>query len=78
MIEMPDRRASDAGSPSEHLSDTELLEEALRDAMAAHAAGLLAAPFGLDLIALARARHRAALADTQQRPPGKDPNPDTA
>lgn len=48
-------------------SDSALLEEALQEAVDAHAAGLLAAPFGLDTVALARARRRALRADIRRR-----------
>jgi hypothetical protein len=44
-------------------SDTDLVTDALRDAVAAHEAGELAAPFGLDEIALRRARRRALRSD---------------
>lgn len=48
------------------VSDTALLAEALQDALAAHAAGLLAAPFGVDVVALARARRRALRSDIRR------------
>lgn len=53
-------------------SDTALLEDALQDALEAHAEGLLAAPFGVDELALARARQRAAEAD-RRRQDGRQP-----
>ena len=43
-----------------------LLEEALQDALDAHASGLLAAPFGVDEVALKRARRRALRADIRR------------
>jgi hypothetical protein len=61
-----DSRAEPAGSDAD-TSDAALLEEALQDAIKAHSAGLLAAPFGLDAIALARARRHAAFADQRRR-----------
>jgi hypothetical protein len=48
------------------LSDTALLEDALQGAISAHAAGLLAAPFGVNEVALRRARRRAIRADAAQ------------
>lgn len=48
-------------------SDSALLEDALQEAVDAHAAGLLAAPFGLDTVALARARRRALRADIRRQ-----------
>lgn len=48
------------------MTDTALLEEALQDAVDAHAAGLLAAPFGIDEVALWRARRRALHSDLKQ------------
>lgn len=59
--------ATDPDSFDDGTSDVDLLEEALQDAIAAHDAGLLAAPFGVDAVALARARRRAALADADRR-----------
>jgi hypothetical protein len=47
-------------------SDSELLEDALQEALDAHAAGLLAAPFGVDEVALKRARRRALRADIKR------------
>jgi hypothetical protein len=53
-------------------SDTALLEDALREALAAHAAGQLAAPFGLDEVALRKARREAARRDTKKLARGDD------
>jgi hypothetical protein len=47
-------------------SDAALLEEALQQALDAHKAGLLAAPFGVDEVALKRARRRALRADIRR------------
>lgn len=47
-------------------SDSDLLEDALQEALDAHAAGLLAAPFGVDEVALKRARRRALRADIKR------------
>lgn len=54
-------------------SDSDLLEEALQDALDAHAAGLLAAPFGVDEVALKRARRRALRADIRRLLAEQDP-----
>lgn len=54
-------------------SDSDLLEEALQDALDAHAAGLLAAPFGVDEVALRRARRRALHADIRRLLAEQDP-----
>lgn len=48
------------------MSDTALLENALQEAVDAHAAGLLAAPFGVDETALRRARRRALRSDLRR------------
>jgi hypothetical protein len=48
------------------MSDTALLEEALQAAVDAHAAGVLAAPFGVDELALKRARRRALRSDLRR------------
>jgi hypothetical protein len=53
-------------SPDTGVSDSALLEDALSEAIDAHSAGRLAAPFGLDEIALARARRRALRADIKR------------
>lgn len=71
--------ASEPASVDSSTSDVALLEEALQEAIDAHEAGLLAAPFGVDAVALARARRRAALADQRrqiERQPG-DSHPDS-
>jgi hypothetical protein len=47
-------------------SDAALLEEALQQALDAHDAGLLAAPFGVDEVALRKARRRALRADIRR------------
>lgn len=60
-------QANEGASSDADMSDTALLEEALQDAIDAHSAGLLAAPFGVDAVALARARRRAAVADQRRR-----------
>jgi hypothetical protein len=72
MIEKPAAQSGDDGATAvsapaiDAMSDTELLEAALRDAIDAHAAGLLAAPFGVDAVALARARQRALRSDMRR------------
>jgi hypothetical protein len=48
-------------------SDTTLVEDALAAALDAHAAGKLAAPFGLDEVALSATRRRANRADIARR-----------
>lgn len=53
-------------SPDTGMTDSELVEDALNEAVDAHSAGLLAAPFGIDEIALARARRRALRADIKR------------
>jgi hypothetical protein len=58
------------------LSDAELLEEALQDAVDAHETGLLAAPFGVDDVALARARRRALRADIRRQLAGQPDSDD--
>jgi hypothetical protein len=47
-------------------SDSALLEIALQEAIDAHAAGILAAPFGVDDLALIQARHRAGRSDMRR------------
>ena len=51
---------------SEELSDLELLTVALADATGAHQRGELAAPWGVDEMALRRAERRARHADTTE------------
>jgi hypothetical protein len=65
---LSDATSEESGSvPTEaDTSDTALLEEALQAAVDAHAAGLLAAPFGVDEIALKRARRRALRSDLRR------------
>jgi hypothetical protein len=53
-------------SPETGMTDSALLEDALNEAVEAHEAGQLAAPFGLDEVALARARRRALRADLKR------------
>jgi len=53
-------------SPDTGMTDSALLEDALSEAVDAHSAGRLAAPFGVDEIALARARRRALRADIRR------------
>jgi hypothetical protein len=53
-------------SPETGMTDSALLEEALNDAVDAHDTGQLAAPFGVDEVALARARRRALRADLKR------------
>lgn len=57
------RIGSNCAPPDLHTSDSALLESALAEALDAHSAGLLAAPFGVDDVALARARRRALISD---------------
>jgi hypothetical protein len=52
---------------SDGTSDTGLVEDALDAALDAHADGKLAAPFGVDEVALRTARRRAARADIVRR-----------
>jgi len=54
---------------SEELSDLELLTVALADATGAHQRGELAAPWGVDEMALRRAERRAHQADTTEAAP---------
>lgn len=78
----PDEPSATDDLGSSETSDSALLEEALRDALDAHAAGLLAAPFGLDGAALRRARRRALRSDIRRLLSGpasseQHPNEDT-
>jgi hypothetical protein len=70
----PDEQAPRQASARQ--SDAALLEEALQQALDAHKAGLLAAPFGVDEVALKRARRRALRADIRralaQKPHDRD------
>jgi hypothetical protein len=62
----PGEAASASTSPSHQdarTSDTALVEEALSAALDAHANGELAAPFGVDEVALRMTRRRATRAD---------------
>lgn len=53
-------------SPDTGMTDSALVEDALSEAIEAHDAGILAAPFGLDEVALARARRHALRADLKR------------
>jgi hypothetical protein len=52
-----------AGRQNVDMSDAALIEDALTAALDAHAAGKLAAPFGVDEVALRTAIRRATRAD---------------
>jgi hypothetical protein len=54
---------TDPSNQDARTSDTALVEEALGAALDAHANGELAAPFGVDEVALRVARRRATRAD---------------
>lgn len=62
--------------PESGLTDSALLEEALQAALDAHQAGLLAAPFGVDEVALKRARRRALRADIRRLLSAQQPETD--
>jgi hypothetical protein len=53
-------------TPETGMSDGALLEDALSAAIEAHRAGHLVAPFGIDEVALTRARRRALRADIKR------------
>ena len=72
-----DAPKSDPGQFDAPLSDSALLEEALQEALDAHAAGLLAAPFGVDELALKRARRRALRSDIKRLLARHDHGPDS-
>jgi len=63
-------------SPDTGMTDSALVEDALSEAIEAHDAGLLAAPFGLDEVALARARRRALRADLKRLADSRRVEPD--
>jgi len=52
--------------PEADMSDSTLLEDALHKAIDAHDAGLLAAPFGVDEMALTRARRSAVRSELKR------------
>lgn len=62
-----DDQSGDGAVQDPDTSDAALLEQALCDALDAHAAGLLSAPFGVDATALAHARRRALRSDIRRR-----------
>ncbi|TCO47985.1 hypothetical protein [Actinocrispum wychmicini] len=62
----PESDASESLPIEADMSDSALLEHALQAAVDAHAAGLLAAPFGVDETALKRARRRAFRSDVRR------------
>jgi hypothetical protein len=64
--------------PEVPVSDSALLEDALQEAIDAHAAGLLAAPFGVDEMALKRARRRALRSDIRRLLAQQEHGPDGA
>jgi hypothetical protein len=75
---MTEESAAQDQPAASDLSDAELLEEALQDAIDAHHAGLLAAPFGVDDVALTRARRRALRADIRRQLASGQPDPGDA